>query len=162
MPTKRQLSAARRFWNFVRNEFYKRGWEKSFKDIYSLSPLYENFSIDHFLPWSFVVHDSLWNLTPVEKSTNSMKSDKLPNLKIYLPRLAELHYKAIGVSINRPKLLEDYVICFNDEPNKILSLGEKGLQKKYYNLKAAIGNSGPLGRSPALNPARPEPPFIPQ
>jgi len=134
VPTKRQLSAARRFWNFVRNEFYTRGWEKTFKDIYSLSPLYENFSIDHFLPWSFVVHDSLWNLTPVEKSTNSMKSDKLPNLKIYLPRLAELHYKAIEVSINRPKLLEDYVICFKEEPNKILSLGEKGLQKKYYQI----------------------------
>ena len=28
-------------------------------------------------------------------------------------------------------------------------------------LKAAIGNSGRLGRSPALSPARPEPQFIP-
>ena len=131
-PTKRQLSVARRFWIFVRNEFYKRGWKNAFIDIYSLSPLYDDFSIDHFLPWSFVVHDSLWNLTPVEKSTNSMKSDKLPNLKIYLPRLAELHYKSIEVSLNHPKLLEDYVICFKVKPKRLLSLGEKGLIKKYY------------------------------
>jgi len=38
----------------------------------------ENFDIDHFIPWSFVTHDQLWNLAPIEKSLNSSKSNKLP------------------------------------------------------------------------------------
>jgi len=133
-PTKRQLTTARNYWRFVRQELSKHGWEYMFKDIYSQNQLSNDFSIDHFLPWSFVVHDQLWNLAPVEKSTNSKKGDMLPDLEIYLPRLAELHYKAIEVALNRPKLLEDYITCFNEEPPKLLSLGMQGLLKKYHNI----------------------------
>ena len=50
-------------------------------------------------PWintaSFVAHDQLWNLIPADISVNSSKSDRLPILEKYLPRLAEEHRNAI-------------------------------------------------------------------
>ena len=37
-------------------------------------------SIDHFIPWSFVLHDQMWNLVPTFKNINSKKSDNLLRL----------------------------------------------------------------------------------
>lgn len=39
----------------------------------------DDISLDHYLPWSFVAHDQLWNLVPVPKSVNSSKSDNIPD-----------------------------------------------------------------------------------
>ena len=130
-PTARQLTAARDFWRLVRGDFQKTGMAAQFKDIYSEHQLSDSFSIDHFLPWSFVVHDLLWNLTPVEASTNSSKNDVLPDLEIYLPRLAKLHFGAIEVVKKRPKLLEDYTDCFKQDVSELLALGENGFIAKY-------------------------------
>jgi len=40
--------------------------------------LIDNLSLDHYLPWSFVTHDLLWNLIPTSREVNSSKSDNLP------------------------------------------------------------------------------------
>jgi len=130
-PTARQLTAARDFWRLVRTDFDKGGKAAEFCDIYSERQLGDNFSVDHFLPWSFVVHDLLWNLTPVEPTTNSSKSDRLPDLDIYLPRLAKLHFGAIEAAKKRPKLIEDYTDCFKRDAATLLALGEPGLVAKY-------------------------------
>lgn len=37
-----------------------------------------NYDIDHFVPWSFVMNDELWNLMPMDSSLNSRKSNRLP------------------------------------------------------------------------------------
>ncbi|MDY5576621.1 MAG: HNH endonuclease domain-containing protein [Lachnospiraceae bacterium] len=34
-------------------------------------------SIDHFVPWSYVAHDEMWNLNPTTKSINSSKRNNL-------------------------------------------------------------------------------------
>ena len=48
--------------------------------IYSEEVLSEgHFSLDHFLPWSFVCHDQLWNLIPVLPQANSSKGNALPD-----------------------------------------------------------------------------------
>lgn len=52
-------------------------------------------SLDHFLPWSFVSHDRLWNLIPVSKSVNSSKSDSLPAPRYVLP-MADLQSTALS------------------------------------------------------------------
>jgi hypothetical protein len=130
-PTERQLNDARKFWRFVRAEFVKSGRSSRFRDIYSEQPLAESFSIDHFLPWSFVVHDLFWNLTPVEPATNSAKNDVLPDLDLYLPRLANLHFEAIEVAKSRPKLLEDYTDCFRLDAAELAAIGESGLETKF-------------------------------
>lgn len=130
-PTERQLTTAREFWQLVRAEFEKSGNSKRFCDIYTDQPLGESFAIDHFLPWSFVVHDLLWNLTPVGLRTNSSKSDALPDLNLYLPRLAKLHFRAIEIAKKRPKLAEDYTDCFKQDTAGLLALGEDGFTVKY-------------------------------
>ena len=130
-PTERQLNDARQFWQFVRAEFTKSGRSSRFRDIYSEQPLAQNFSIDHFLPWSFVVHDLFWNLTPVEPATNSAKNDVLPDLDLYLPRLANLHFEAIEVAKSRPKLLEDYTDCFRLDAAELAAIGASRLETKF-------------------------------
>lgn len=60
--TSPQLLRARRFWKSVREVFILRGISTFFQDIYKAERLDADFSIDHFLPWSFVAHDQLWNL----------------------------------------------------------------------------------------------------
>ena len=133
-PTKRQLTAAQQFWRLVRTELEKANRGDRFQDIYSQRKLGESFTVDHFLPWSFVVHDLLWNLTPVEPATNSSKNDVLPDLNLYLPRLSKLHFNAIDIARKRPALLEDYVDCFKLDPNEMLALGEDGFTTKYREL----------------------------
>jgi hypothetical protein len=130
-PVARQLRIARDFWRSVRRDLEQGGKIDLFRDIYSENPLGDGFAIDHFLPWSFVVHDLLWNLSPVETTTNSKKSDILPDLDIYVPRLAKLHFHAISVSLKRPRLLEDYTDCFKELPERLLALGQDGLLTKY-------------------------------
>ena len=51
-------------------------------------------SIDHFVPWSYVASDELWNLIPTVKSVNSSKSNNLPDWKVYFGRLAKTEYDA--------------------------------------------------------------------
>jgi hypothetical protein len=115
----------------VKSDFEKTGKAAQFKDIYSGRQLADSFSIDHFLPWTFVVHDLLWNLTPVETATNSSKNDALPDLGLYLPRLAKLHFGAIEAAKRRPMLLEDYTDCFKQDAETLLALGEHRFVTKY-------------------------------
>ncbi len=51
-------------------------------------------SIDHFVPWSYVAHDELWNLVPTTKAVNSSKSNNLPDWDLYFPRLADAEFRA--------------------------------------------------------------------
>ncbi len=83
--------------------------------IYSGEVLNENdFSLDHFLPWSFVTHDLLWNLIPTTKSVNSSKSDNLPALD-YLDSFVKLQHTGLLVSRQQlpirtwTKLIESYI-----------------------------------------------------
>ena len=114
IPPQRNLTAVHRFWSLVRAELVDSGQPERFHEIYSAEPLGGRFSINHFLPWSFVAHDLAWNLAPVSKGTNSSKGDRLPDLSLYLPRLARLHYHALQALKSRPRLFEDYTDCFKE------------------------------------------------
>ena len=81
--------------------------------IYTNTELHPgNYDLDHFIPWSFVSHDLLWNLIPSDGSINSSKSNNLPDLKIYLPRLAKLQHHSLQIMLRankEPKVMEDFV-----------------------------------------------------
>ena len=65
------------------------------RDIYGDVPLdTSSISIDHFIPWSYVAHDELWNLHPTTKSINSSKSNNLPDWDKYFSRLCKIEYSA--------------------------------------------------------------------
>ena len=62
---------------------------------------YENLSIDHVLPWSYLFSDNLWNLVYVDKSFNSSKGniipkeetiEKLENRNIHLLKSMEIEF----------------------------------------------------------------------
>lgn len=101
------LSTQHKFWNTAING----GLEV--KCIYTNKLLKESgYDLDHFIPWSFVSHDLIWNLMPADSSINSSKSNKLPDLDLYLPKLAEAHQAALRINLEkgkRDKLLEDYL-----------------------------------------------------
>jgi hypothetical protein len=63
--------------------------------IYSgsrLSPT--EFSLDHYLPWSFVAHNRDWNLVPATRAVNSSKSDRIPDTS-HIAALARLQHEGI-------------------------------------------------------------------
>jgi hypothetical protein len=41
----------------------------------------EDVSVDHFIPWSYIYSDDLWNLVITSKSYNSVKSNKRPSVE---------------------------------------------------------------------------------
>lgn len=114
---KRNLQPARNYWKKILKE-------QAFKCIYSkelLTP--ENLSIDHFIPWSFVAHDMLWNLTPTFKEVNSSKSDKLPDFQAYFQDFSTQQFESFNIlcAAKQQKALEDYAIAFNTRIDTIKS-----------------------------------------
>jgi hypothetical protein len=55
------------------------------------------FALDHYLPWSFVCHDQLWNLVPTMTKVNSAKSNMLPSDR-YLERFIAVQHTGLTVS----------------------------------------------------------------
>ena len=73
----------------------------------------KEYDLDHFIPWSFVVHDQLWNLLPANPSVNSSKSDNIPPLDRFLGPMSRLQHEALRVNYqSNPSdtLLEDYLV----------------------------------------------------
>ncbi|MDU7240403.1 HNH endonuclease domain-containing protein [Clostridium sp.] len=110
-PISRSLSKATRIWTSIiadRNvkDIYT-GREFSRKNYDELGVL----SIDHFIPWSFVMHDEMWNLVPTFKNINSSKSDKLLRYENYIDDFCDIQYEAFSFMCdnNRKKDLEPYV-----------------------------------------------------
>lgn len=92
-----------------------------------------DYAVDHFLPWSFVAHDQLWNLIPADNSINSSKSDKLPPLDRFLKKLAEEHREAIKVYLGAGKkesALEDFA-SLGYTPRDLLQLNRERFLAAY-------------------------------
>lgn len=118
-PDKRNLGDATKLWTYY-------GSCRPLKDIYINKNFsegamneYGSLSIDHFLPWSFVLHDEIWNLLPSFKNINSSKNNDLPNLEIYWKDFCNLQYDLFSFMKDYKhsdkqkklmnKLLEDYL-----------------------------------------------------
>ena len=68
----RKLGNVRKLWNGIMSQ-------NVICDVYTGEALNDiSYDIDHFVPWSFVMNDELWNLMPMDSSLNSSKSNKLP------------------------------------------------------------------------------------
>lgn len=122
------LTKQRKFWDTFIDSV------DDFSCIYTGKSLVKNaYDVEHFIPWSFVTHDQLWNLLPADSSINSSKGNKLPSLDKYLLPFAEVQREAIKVVYkNNPKnkLLEDYFFIEGSIP-KILDLSENNLVQKF-------------------------------
>ena len=124
------LSKQRSFWNTIINA------GQNVNCIYTGKHLeVGGYDLDHFIPWSFVSHDLLWNLMPADSSINNSKSNKLPDLPIYLPKLAIAHQEAlqtyIGLGKGKNELLEDY-LSLGHTPQEIVHMDRDHLLDCYY------------------------------
>ena len=111
----------------VRNGLTKQTneyWKIVFKElgfiecIFSGTKLYfdeKNFAIDHFIPHAFVSHDLIWNLIPIEKSTNSKKSDNLPLFNEHFDKFYDLQKVAFEINKHhnsKSKYMDEYLSIF--------------------------------------------------
>ena len=89
-------------------------------------------SLDHFVPWSYVAHDELWNLVPTTKSLNSSKSNALPNWNYYFPLLCDVEYLSYEAVWKYDKVHDVFEKCaaehVNTDEAKMKLYGE-GLSK---------------------------------
>lgn len=51
-----------------------------------------DYDVDHFIPWSFVMNDELWNLMPMDSAWNIKKSNKLLEWDLFFYRFADNQY----------------------------------------------------------------------
>lgn len=68
-------------------------------------------SIDHFIPWSFVLHDERWNLVPTFKNINSSKNDKLLKYDTYINDFCDIQCRSVTYLAQKGKErdLEGYI-----------------------------------------------------
>jgi len=91
-PIKRSaLNKQTHFWKQVLQQ------DTTLRCIYSGEKLANQaFSLDHFLPWTFVCHDQIWNLCPVTPSSNSSKGNRLPANE-YMDAFIQQQTQALGI-----------------------------------------------------------------
>jgi len=119
------LTKQRKFWDYVIDV------NGPLQCIYTGKELHKGqYHVEHFVPYSFVSHDQIWNLIPSDNSFNVSKSNKLPPLEKYFEPFYNMQEVAIQTYLaDRPneKLLEDYFYIGTDLRN--------GLSKeKFYNV----------------------------
>lgn len=102
------------------NEYWKIVFKElgSIECIFSGTKLYfdeKNFAIDHFIPHAFVSHDLIWNLIPIEKITNSKKSDNLPLFNQHFDKFYDLQKVAFEINKHhnsKSKYMDEYLSIF--------------------------------------------------
>ena len=115
----RKLKLAELYWTDYLKE------NPDLRCIYSNQVITEdNISMDHFLPWSYVVHDLLWNIIPTPKNVNSSKNNSLPSKGEHFDRYANLQFEAFQFHARRGNnaLLEAHSILFKGDIPTIKAL----------------------------------------
>ena len=89
----------------------------------------DNLSLDHYLPWSFVAHNQLWNLIPTIPSVNSSKSNNIPSVDKYFMKFVELQHVGLTISYEHlsekqwDKYIESYLTDLKiSDKNNLLDL----------------------------------------
>lgn len=82
--------------------------------------------VDHFIPWSFVQSDQLWNLVLTCSTCNSSKSDKLPVRPFLNSIIDRNHYL-----VNQQELLLQDQSLANYKEDKIIHLYDYSIQNGY-------------------------------
>lgn len=96
---------------------YKEELLKQFKegkiiDFYTGKELsYDDISIDHVIPWSYMYSDDIWNLVITSKSYNSSKSNSIPTHET-IKKLKERNKELLAVLNGKYK--DDIILAINN------------------------------------------------
>ncbi len=74
----------------------------------------KQYDVDHFIPWSFVMNDELWNLMPMDSSLNSSKSNRLPKWEPFFERFARNQFIMYGLIHEKDGIRKLYETCYRD------------------------------------------------
>jgi len=79
----------------------------------------KQYDIDHFIPWSFVMNDELWNLMPMDSSLNSAKSNRLPQWDPFFRRFSDNQYVLYQLIHEKNEIHKLYEQCWRDNLHSI-------------------------------------------
>lgn len=89
-------------------------------DVFKDAPIEkEAYDVDHFIPWSFVMNDELWNLMPMDSTLNSSKSNRLPNWEPFFKRFAFNQYAMYELIYEKDAIRKLYEACYRDNLHSI-------------------------------------------
>ena len=109
----RKLSRVRRLWEGILDI-------REVRDVFTDRPIAaKKYDVDHFIPWSFVMNDELWNLMPMESSLNSVKSNKLPKWDPFFGVFWENQYLMYQVIQEKEELHKRFEACYRDNLHSI-------------------------------------------
>jgi hypothetical protein len=77
------------------------------------------YDLDHFIPWSFVMNDELWNLMPMDSSLNSVKSNRLPQWDKFFVKFAKNQFTMYEFVHEKPGIRRLYEACYRDNLHSI-------------------------------------------
>ncbi|MGY6523746.1 MAG: HNH endonuclease domain-containing protein [Mongoliitalea sp.] len=151
IPSKLVKPASRNPLTSQRNNF----WNLVFDELGEIECIYthekltrSNYEVEHFIPYSYVCHDLMWNLVPADPIFNSRKSNKLPKLEDYFDGFYKIQKQAIEVILSKKpnsKYLLDYLFLFKnlDEIEELPTLFDKDrLREAFQPLILMAHNNG--------------------
>ncbi len=95
----------------------------------------KRYDVDHFIPWSFVMNDELWNLMPMDSGLNSSKSNRLPKWDPFFTAFADNQYLMYHLIYEKPELHKRFESCYRDNLHSIWAgqeLYRKGNSKEAF------------------------------
>ncbi len=85
-------------------------------------------------PWSFVSHNQNWNLIPADGSFNSSKSDRIPDLDYYLPKMTDMQHQALRLYIpqsgKKDSVLDEY-FALGVSPQDLMVMSDEDFLNTY-------------------------------
>lgn len=157
MPMTRDLGRARTFWERA-NRAHLTQRSASLTNLYTGRSLDGSFVVDHFMPWSYVAHDYIWNTLPTDQSSNSSKSDRIPSVSRYVEGLAELHHFALRSAVKRSpsgkldyQLLSDHMSVWRLSGPALLELSVEALCVRMTEILKALEDQAPVEFEPYRN-----------
>ncbi len=106
----RNLTARRKYWlEFMKND-------NAFDIITGSRVDPGNFHLDHYIPFSFVLHNQIWNLAPLEPVSNLEKSDILPDWDSTFEIFSDNQYRFYSwvQEKSRKTVLDEYLNVLKD------------------------------------------------
>ncbi len=85
------------------------------RDVFTDKPVVpKQYEVDHFIPWSFVMNDELWNLMPMDSSLNASKGNRLPKWEPFFGRFARNQFMMYGLIHEKEGIRRLYEACYRD------------------------------------------------
>lgn len=105
---KRKLTHVRNLWERILTY-------TSINDVFTGNPInLQEYDIDHFIPFSFVMNDELWNLMPMDSSLNSSKNNNLPKWEDFFNGFAHNQYVMYEHIHEKTEIYSLYERCYKD------------------------------------------------